>query len=377
MFGNTCRACFFVFYDEDGIVDDYVKRLVCELKNNADDLYIAVNGKIEDGGKAFFKEKAVGLLIRENKGYDAAAYADLIVDVIGKERLKKYDELVLCNDTFYGPFVPLESIFKKMENKDSDFWGMDIYGKGFFSYVIPYFLVLKNRILQDGFLFDFFYKNIYKKIESRVDIRAYFEYALFNELKKNGFLYDTYTNSQNVLSVSRPDICIQKYGLPILKKKFFSSDFYDEKIAQNAISYIETHSDYDVKLILSSANRLLGLEKRILVASGTKPLKYQTPTIKTERILLFIRKHKCIYIYGLGDYAKAVYAFFSKEIDRFKGFVVSDENRIDYTVSDGNPVVLFNKELLSNSGIIVALNEKNTNEVKGYLGKADNILYFW
>ena len=162
-----------------------------------------------------------------------------------------------------------------------------------------------------------------------------------------------------------------------MKKKFFSSDFYDEELARDVVFYIKTHFDYDVKLILSSANRLLALEKRILVASGKKPLKYQTPTIKPEQILDFIHKRKCIYIYGLGDYAKAVYAFFSKEIECFKGFIVSDEKRIDLSIAEGNPVLVFNKDMLADCGIIVALNEENTAEVKDRLGDGNNALYFW
>lgn len=371
------RLCLFCFFDEDGILDDYVKHIICDLKKNVDDLYIAVNGKISCEGKDFIESNLDGLLIRSNFGFDAGAYADLLVEVIGKEKLNSYDELILCNDTFYGPFVSFESIFNKMEVFDYDFWGIDIAEKAFFSYIIPYFFVVGKRILQTDFLYDFFYQFIYKKLKTRNDVCAYFEVVLFNTLKEQGFSFGTFANSHRVLSAIRPDICIKKYGLPVWKKKFFSPEFYDKKIEKKLISYLKAHYDYDLNLILSSGHRLLEKKDKTVVFQK-KTSEYLNPKIQYSQIRDFLDKYKKIYIYGLGQYAKCVYATFEKSMENnFKGFIVSDASRIDLTAASGQTVYVFKEELLLDAGLIVALNKKFTKEIKSKLGKRDNILYFW
>ena len=49
------RICIFVFYDKDGIVDDYVRYLLSELKKVISELVILVNGNIRKEEKSKLK----------------------------------------------------------------------------------------------------------------------------------------------------------------------------------------------------------------------------------------------------------------------------------------------------------------------------------
>lgn len=107
------RLGIFVFYDKDGIVDNYIDYLLEDLSKSLSDLIIVVNGILNDNGKKIFLRYTDRIVIRKNIGFDAGAYVDILLNYIGQENLKKWDELILCNDTFYGPFIPFSDIFAR------------------------------------------------------------------------------------------------------------------------------------------------------------------------------------------------------------------------------------------------------------------------
>lgn len=122
--GNIRRAGIFVFYDKDGIVDRYVEYLLQDLNQNLDKLVIICNGKLSVAGREKLQKLCDQLYVRENTGLDAAGFQEGLLRVYGWDELEKYDEVVLANDTFYGPFQPFLGIFKEMSTRDVDFWGM-------------------------------------------------------------------------------------------------------------------------------------------------------------------------------------------------------------------------------------------------------------
>ena len=94
------RLGIFCFYDKEGIVDTYIEYLLSELMTVLDRLIIVVNGQVNEDGKRIFAHYTNDLIIRENRGFDAGAYADVILNVLGDD-IRDWDELVLCNDTFF------------------------------------------------------------------------------------------------------------------------------------------------------------------------------------------------------------------------------------------------------------------------------------
>ena len=101
------------FYDADGIADDYLRQLLDDLTGVLDELILVVNGEVNEDGRKFFEQYTEQIVLRENAGFDAGAYQEVLVKRLGEEGIRKWDEIVLCNDTFYGPFVPFSRIFRK------------------------------------------------------------------------------------------------------------------------------------------------------------------------------------------------------------------------------------------------------------------------
>ena len=119
------RIAIFSFYDSEGIVYDYVEYYLNELKKNVARLVIVINGQILENGKKKLGVFTNEIIVRKNVGYDAGAYKECIINYIGIDNISKYDELVLCNDTCFGPFIGFDQIFKKMQNNLCDFWGIN------------------------------------------------------------------------------------------------------------------------------------------------------------------------------------------------------------------------------------------------------------
>ena len=105
------RLGIFVFFDKDGLVDDYIVYLLDEICKYLERLIVVCNGSLTKDGKNIFERYSNEIFLRENVGFDVAAWQFALVEKVGAENLKKYDQLILFNDTFYGPFYPFSEIF--------------------------------------------------------------------------------------------------------------------------------------------------------------------------------------------------------------------------------------------------------------------------
>ncbi len=116
------RACVFAFYDKHGVVDRYIPALLSSLRPFCEKLLIVVNGPLSPAGKDAFESLGAQLLQRENGGFDIAGYKAGILQLLSEEAL--WDEVIFLNQTVFGPIYPLEEMFKKMDARDLDFWGI-------------------------------------------------------------------------------------------------------------------------------------------------------------------------------------------------------------------------------------------------------------
>ena len=114
----------FVVFAENGSIDDYVFYLVQKLKDILEELIVTINGIPNDREKEILLGITDKIYIRDNMGYDCGAYKETMEKYIGWEQLKHYDELLLVNDSCYGPIYPLDEVYEKMDSKELDFWGI-------------------------------------------------------------------------------------------------------------------------------------------------------------------------------------------------------------------------------------------------------------
>lgn len=270
------RLCIFVFYDSDGIVDEYVMYLLKEVKKICGRIIIASNNPLIFSEKAKLESITKEIIIRENIGFDAGAYKEILLSYIGFQELKKYDELILMNDTVYGPFYPLEKIFIKMEKK-YDFWGITKQAAFCTDYGIveeniqSYFLVFNSNVL-NAKVFEKFWNMLPIPKTFKEDC-IYFENTLSSVLIKAGFRWgavvesDAYDSDKAQKNFNHYAYImgqlVQKYNMPFLKKKPFATCDYSNTMQgelKYAINYLENHSDYDVNLIWKNILRTYSID---------------------------------------------------------------------------------------------------------------------
>ena len=111
------RIGIFIFYDRGGKVDTYVGYFLAALNKHLEKLVIVCNGKLSSQGMEQLKKYTTDIFVRDNTGYDAMAFKLAMTTYVGWSVLDEYDELLLINDTFYGPLYPLEEVFTEMEKR--------------------------------------------------------------------------------------------------------------------------------------------------------------------------------------------------------------------------------------------------------------------
>lgn len=379
------RLVLFSFYDPEGIADEYVFYLLKELRCVASELVVIVNGNINDSDKGRMYQISDEVIQRKNEGYDAGAYKDAIFNYIGVERLKNYDELVLCNDTFFGPLLPFEIIWNKFENKDVDFWGLHFWQAGYFECVSSFFIVYRKCILSDERFYKYWIENIDEKCANIREVYGAFELGLFFKLCELGYRYDVYADKDACHIMKSPDWAVIKYKVPFIKKKVFAPEYYSWENVYKVLSYISTTRIFDISLISKNVYRKYGwkLEWNTLEQAGNMYSKeYMTyPSNRSVKDIIALRQmcdawgEKKVYIYGAGDVAAKIYFLLRKNIGNFGGFVVSKQDNQRFLFE--YPVVEYKKGDLNGDCVIVGLNPQNSDEVRGILPETENIVYIW
>lgn len=378
------RLGIFCFYDSEGIVDSYIEYLLNELGKNLTKLVIVVNGFVNENGKKVFAKYSQNILVRENKGFDIGAFKDGFIHFVGKKGIVEWDEIVFCNDTFYGPFIPFNNIFAKMDQEETDFWGINLVEDGMLTHIQSFFLVFRNEeIIED--LFDYLNNQTMSMLlmtDNIADIYAAYELGLFRFLVQRGYKFSTYTNTQDYDIYQSPDMCIKKFGLPLLKKKCFSKLFFHESVIRKAISYIKENFVYDIMNIQQNVVRQYEINPKIFLGiDGSLENIYEhvqkrQRLIDEKKIIDFINENVDIYIYGTGVYARKIWYLFHDSMAYFRGFIVSDNQKINEILVYGKPVYHYS-DVGSNCAIIIGCDIVHTKEILSNLKHSGKICVLW
>ncbi len=378
------RVGIFCLYTRTGDIDKTVKHTLIELKNVIEYLVIVVNGFVNNKEDIYLY--ADDVLFRENSGFDIGAFKCAILSPKYKNRIKESEELVLCNSSFYGPFIPFKDIFESMESSEADFWGLSSSEKNLVEHIQSYFIVFRNRIIKGEELFTY--------LKERVDIRkldyfdacSIFENGLFWILKKAGYKFDAYKRNIDCDNYSNPYGSLKIDRLPILKKKIFSQEFYEKERVMNALSYINKIYSYDIGILLDDVYRNYNIKickediERHQIGVASKNIFQNKNLIDKEDIESFIDSHEEMFIYGYGKMAKHIYScfFFYERNPKLKGFIVSDDQPIIEECFRGYPVYhTADIDNIFEKAVIVALNWNNTRDVINQLKGIKNIKLLW
>ncbi|WP_166644534.1 rhamnan synthesis F family protein [Microbacterium sp. BK668] len=85
-------------------------------------MVVVVNGSLGEVGRARLAEVADDVVVRENRGFDVWALKAGL-DRVGAG-IGAFDEVLLTNDTWFGPVGSFEGVFARMDAREVHFWGL-------------------------------------------------------------------------------------------------------------------------------------------------------------------------------------------------------------------------------------------------------------
>ena len=275
------RLSIFIIFDKDNIIDEYEIPIMDSLKDASDDMIIVSNSQFDEKQCKVLYSYTDKVLFRENKGLDAGAFKSAYDKY--KDLICSYDEVLLVNDTFYGPFVLFKKICDEMGNRKVDFWGLTANyesedGYGFMpdniihSHIQTFFIAFRNNVLNSKCFQDYWDNYDIDKMNSFIDVVTKHELSFTNYLEKNGFKWDTYVdlshyksdnylNNYNIYGYSMYSL-IKDFNCPFIKRKNFVFNKQDAMYindgmdTRRAFEYIKNNKLYDAEVILKNLKRL-------------------------------------------------------------------------------------------------------------------------
>lgn len=331
------RITIYVFYDKEGIVDFYVTNVLKKLKSYSRYICVVCNGIVQNDGMQRLRENADIVVTRDNIGYDAGAYKDIIMQLYKQDELKKYDQMLLVNGTFFGFFYDIRDIFEK--STDYDFCGLTgTEQKDGNIFVNSYFIDIQKKMLHSWEFMNFWIQMLY--YNNFKDVLINFERKFTEYFVSCGYRMGILFPRAYYMTQSYELITQEHY--PILKAKAI-----EVVEADRILQYLEKNELYPVKWITEY------MKRRCRNGSILQDI------FDMGELYSFCDKYEKIYIYGAGYYGKKVQFYLNEMNFPFCGFIVTQrDNEIQSDVLEFSKLV-FSKQ----AGIILAMKKQYVEEV--------------
>lgn len=224
--GKQKRAAIVSCYFSDGIIPETLLILLRGLREITDIIVLIGDCPVYPTELEKLDEIVCYAKFQRHYQYDFGSYKEGLKYLRSSGLLdsNEINELIMLNDSCYGPIYPFSEAFQRMESEPCDFWGMVGYQQNeyryFKSHICSYFMVFRNRIVASSVLDDFL-NNIHGRYD-RDKVITNLETELTNYLEKKGFLWEalcpdyTLDNFQNSVSL------VKKHRIPLVKKKVFN-----------------------------------------------------------------------------------------------------------------------------------------------------------
>lgn len=272
------RACVFAHFDQDDDVDEYVYWYINELLTVCGSLVFVTVSKISQEQQQRLGALGINVVVRENVGYDFMSYR------LGIEQLSlpEFDELVLCNDSVYGPVYPLRQLFELMQQRSADFWGAtDSYELKY--HLQSFFLVFRASALNAP-AFIRFWREVSIIPDKRRLVEAY-EIGLTQSLITAGLEADSVFSSHRTTLITR----MRNSPLTHLKtvaRRFLEPDFWrtvsNVLFRGHTVAVNSMHSEWKALLLVHRVPFL----KVALLRENPRGLRPEMPQVSSTLLQL-------------------------------------------------------------------------------------------
>lgn len=339
------RLGVFAFGDTQGVVDDYVLYLLDDMKKLLSELVIVSYKNLTDEGYKKFEKYTTRVICVDEAECDEAAWGKAIVEHISIENLAKYDEVVLFDDSFFGPIESFVPVFEKMERDNIDFWGISLCEecekvlrnqRKLCSprHIEHYFMVFKKRVLVSE-EFSKGWNQVLSK-ENLEEMRKQYDRCFTENLVEAGYRWDTFihleelrTTKDNMVSYDEymPDYMLIEKKSPVLLKKIFAES-YEERInyaggeaLARSMQYIEEKTSYDSNMIWDNLLRL-----------------YNVADLKQNLHLNYVLSNRCVKKKPEGKLSVAVviHSYYVDLLDELYHYAKQVPEYVDLYITTGS-----------------------------------------
>ncbi len=259
------RVAIFAHYDKDNLIEDYVIYYLQELKKVADKIIFVSDSNISESELQKINNIIDNSIIGKHGEYDFGSYKR------GYSLAKKLSflddcyELIICNDSCYGPLFQFDNLFETMSVKNLDFWGLTMNPIGKIStgndikeielpHLQSYFIVFKPQVFTSN-IFDNFITSVKKESTKDLIIIKY-EEELTTLLSKNNFKYDVYCEHSKKIQnahVRAYENLITEDKCPLVKTSIYR-ETQRPKYPPN-YKILKKYTNYDITLIKKDIKR--------------------------------------------------------------------------------------------------------------------------
>lgn len=334
-YDNPRRVLLYVIYENQTSLQKYKLIFLKELAKLTEKVLIIVNGSLPS--EDVQQLKAWGEVVqRENNGYDAAAFRAGCLKLL-EDGIEEYDELVIVNDTSVGPFKNLETVFRKMSEKQLDFWGISYGGQspdvtGFNRYgYIPkhlqsYFLVIEKSMFNDLSFYQY-WQELGETTTRDMAIGKH-ETVFTKYFEDLGFIHDALSHSNLPGAIYfHPLTLIREDDVPIVKYtalentsdiRFAWHGYSAQTEIPDLLEYIQNKTDYPFfvidKILDDLSKKVYPSFILVIYEQEDEELKKQITRLEEKGETVKLVK-KSVFHLSMGEHAKAIVFYFTEELE--------------------------------------------------------------
>ncbi len=232
---SRTRVAVFASYSSDGVLPPQVAPYLDGLSKIAGTIVVVCDNDLLPDEAAKLRRMATHVITGRHGEYDFGSYKRGIIWANEAGHLNSADELILCNDSCFGPIRSFEPMFREMDTRGHDFWGVTDSHQ-FSHHLQSYFLVFSNQVFRSSAFMDFF--SGVKKLANVQEVILNYELGLSKTLVADGFKFGALVD--NNFHFSHPNE--QTYAnLPILP--FYTISRGSPLLKTKAVKFPHTNVD--------------------------------------------------------------------------------------------------------------------------------------
>ena len=217
------RMAIFASFSQNASIDDHVIFYLNELKKWVDGIVFVADNPLLPDQLNKIRNIVICAQCKRHEEYDWGSYKRGFQYLQENNLLSESDELIICNDSCFGPIFPFSDLFSEMNSREkkTDFWGISM-GYAIKPHIQSYFFCIKRNVFLNP-CFSQFMQSVTAQ-EDVLGVLLNYEFEFTEYLEKHGFKYDTYFNSSLVgNNINMNDFLDLK--IPLVKVKIFNNTY--------------------------------------------------------------------------------------------------------------------------------------------------------